>query len=87
MGKTACPACNSSYHDVLKPSAVARFCEKDQTPLVKRAGDKPENVAHAYRRHEELVRAIKDPLAKAGAFYEISAEGKIDDAFKKNKFQ
>jgi adenylate kinase len=43
-GRRSCPKCGAVYHVSANPPARAGFCDRDDTALVQRDDDKPENV-------------------------------------------
>lgn len=43
-GRRSCPRCGAVYHVSANPPARGGFCDRDDTALVQRDDDKPENV-------------------------------------------
>jgi adenylate kinase len=58
-GRRSCPKCGTVYHVSANPPHKAGFCDKDDTALVQREDDKPENVLNrmkAYARDTAPLR-------------------------------
>ncbi len=62
-GRLVCPQCETAYHVVSRPPRRSGVCDRDGTPLVRRADDDPEAV----RRRLQVYHQLTEPLQ---AYYE-----------------
>ncbi|RJQ31211.1 MAG: hypothetical protein C4562_06465 [Actinobacteria bacterium] len=77
QAREACPLCGESYHPLLKPSRVENRCDKDLSYLVRRSGDKPENIKRAFVNYRIMIKEVVPVLKRGGTVYHLSAVGTV----------
>src|SRR3989344_6984467 len=75
--RQVCPTCDQSYHSQLKPSKVENRCDQDFTYLVRRVGDKEENMGRSYKNYKDMEERVLPILRDGGSTYFVSALGKV----------
>lgn len=78
-GRTVCPECGASYHNVNKVEKVKGICDFCNTSLIQRVDDKEETV----RKRLEVYKAQTEPLiehyAHQGKLIEVDGVGKVEE--------
>ena len=79
LNRFICPQCENSYHPQAKPAIVDGYCDLDGLMLVRRIGDREENLTHAYSQHQATVEEVVPVLSVAGNLHQISASGTVHE--------
>ncbi len=58
-GRRSCPKCGAVYHVSANPPRRAGYCDKDETPLVQRDDDRPENVKKRMQEYADKTSPLK----------------------------
>ena len=74
-GRRSCPACGAVYHVSANPPRQAGRCDRDQTALVHREDDRPENVRRRMEEYAQKTRPLKDFYLERGLVTEIDGVG------------
>jgi len=74
-GRRSCPKCGSVYHVSSSPPRKAGFCDKDDTGLVQRDDDKPENVKKRLQEYAQKTAPLKRWYAEKGVLLDIDGVG------------
>lgn len=78
-GRTTCPECGGTFHNVSKKEKINGICDFCGAPLVQRADDKEETV----RKRLEIYQAQTEPLinyyAKQGKLIELDGVGTVQE--------
>ncbi len=74
-GRRSCPKCGAVYHVSQNPPKVTGHCDKDDTGLVQRDDDKPENVKKRMHEYASKTAPLKAFYAGRGLVSEIDGVG------------
>ena len=74
-GRRSCPKCGAVYHVSQNPPRRTGFCDKDDTGLVQRDDDKPENVKKRLQEYADKTWPLKRFYQERGVVSEIEGVG------------
>ncbi|HEU4385241.1 MAG TPA: adenylate kinase [Anaeromyxobacteraceae bacterium] len=74
-GRRSCPACGGVYHVSTNPPRQAGRCDRDQTALVHREDDRPENVRRRMEEYAQKTQPLKRFYGERGLVTEIDGVG------------
>jgi adenylate kinase len=74
-GRRSCPKCGATYHVSAKPPRRAGYCDRDETGLVQREDDKPENVKKRMQEYADKTWPLKRFYEERGLVSEIEGVG------------
>ncbi len=74
-GRRSCPKCGAVYHVSGNPPARAGFCDRDDTALVQRDDDKPENVRMRLQEYATKTEPLRRFYRERGLLTEIEGVG------------
>jgi adenylate kinase len=74
-GRRSCPKCGAVYHVSANPAKKVGFCDKDDTALVQRTDDKPENVRNRMAAYARDTAPLKSHYQAKGALAEVEGVG------------
>ncbi len=74
-GRRSCPRCGAVYHVSANPPRTAGRCDRDETVLVHRDDDRPENVKKRMEEYAEKTRPLKRFYEERGLVTEIDGVG------------
>ncbi len=74
-GRRSCPKCGAVYHASANPPRTAGRCDRDETALVHRDDDRPENVKKRMEEYAEKTRPLKRFYEDRGLVTEIDGLG------------
>ena len=74
-GRRSCPKCGAVYHVSANPPARAGFCDRDDTALVQRDDDKPENVRMRLQEYGSKTEPLRRFYRERGLLTEIEGVG------------
>jgi adenylate kinase len=77
-GRRSCPKCGAVYHVSANPPRRAGRCDRDETPLVHRDDDRPENVKKRMEEYAEKTSPLKRFYQQRGLVSEIAGAGAPD---------
>jgi adenylate kinase len=77
-GRRTCPACGTIYNIYLQPPKVDEQCDKDGTPLVRRADDTEEVFKERMRAYESQTAPVVEHYRALGRFAEVDGEKPVD---------
>lgn len=75
--RRVCKNCDTSYHPKLYPATSDGRCLADGAELVKRPGDRVEEIRRGYQNYEKLLETVMPVLYKEGEVVKIDASGTI----------
>lgn len=75
--RRVCENCDTSYHPKLYPATSDGRCLADGAELIKRLGDRIEEIRRGYQSYEKLVETVMPILSRKGEVVEIDASGTI----------
>ncbi|MGL6175300.1 MAG: adenylate kinase [Cellulosilyticaceae bacterium] len=78
-GRTVCPSCGASYHNLYKVERVAGSCDECSTTLVQREDDKVETVKKRLEVYHAQTQPLIDFYGKQGKVLEIDGVGTVED--------
>jgi adenylate kinase len=74
-GRRSCPKCGATFHVSAKPPRRAGYCDNDDTGLVQRDDDKPENVKKRMQEYADKTWPLKRFYEERGLVSEIEGVG------------
>ncbi len=74
-GRRSCPKCGAVYHVSASPPARSGFCDRDDTPLVQRDDDRPENVRMRLQEYATKTEPLKRHFRDRGLLSEVEGVG------------
>jgi adenylate kinase len=74
-GRRSCPRCGAVYHVSSNPPMRQGFCDRDDTSLVQREDDRPENVRKRLLEYAEKTAPLKRWYQQRGQLAEIEGVG------------
>lgn len=74
-GRRSCPKCGAVYHVSANPPARAGFCDRDDTALVQRDDDKPENVRMRLQEYGSKTEPLKRFYRDRGLLVDVEGVG------------
>jgi len=74
-GRRSCPTCGAVYHVSANPPRRAGYCDKDETALVQRDDDKPENVKKRMQEYADKTWPLKRYYQERGTVAEVEGVG------------
>jgi adenylate kinase len=74
-GRRSCPKCGAVYHVSANPPRRSGYCDKDDTGLVQRDDDKPENVKKRMQEYADKTWPLKRFYQERGVVSEIEGVG------------
>jgi adenylate kinase len=74
-GRRSCPKCGTVYHVSANPPKNSGYCDKDDTALVQREDDKPEEVRERMRVYARDTAPLKAYYAQRGLLAEVDGVG------------
>ncbi len=74
-GRRSCPKCGAVYHVSANPPARAGFCDRDDTALVQRDDDKPENVRMRLEEYGAKTEPLKRFYRDRGLLVDVEGVG------------
>jgi adenylate kinase len=74
-GRRSCPKCGATYHVSAKPPRRSGYCDRDDTGLVQREDDKPENVKKRMQEYADKTWPLKRFYQERGLVSEIEGVG------------
>ncbi|HET7752706.1 MAG TPA: adenylate kinase [Anaeromyxobacteraceae bacterium] len=74
-GRRSCPKCGATYHVSGKPPRRAGYCDRDDTGLMQREDDKPENVKKRMQEYADKTWPLKRFYKDRGLVSEIEGVG------------
>jgi adenylate kinase len=82
-GRWTCPrpGCGATYHTQKNPPRVDCVCDRDQTPLVQRADDRPETVRARLVVYHKNIAGLVPHYRPAGLLREVSGVGDIEEVY------
>lgn len=78
-GRTVCPSCGASYHNLFKIEKVAGVCNECTTQLVQREDDKEETVKKRLEIYHAQTKPLIDFYANQGKLAEVDGVGGLDE--------
>jgi adenylate kinase len=74
-GRRSCPKCGAVYHVSANPPARAGYCDRDDTALVQRDDDKPENVRMRLEEYGAKTEPLKRFYRDRGLLTDVDGVG------------
>ena len=74
-GRRSCPRCGAVFHVSANPPRRIGHCDRDDTPLVQREDDKPENVKKRMQEYADKTWPLKRFYSERELVAEIDAIG------------
>lgn len=74
-GRRSCPRCGAVYHVSANPPARGGFCDRDDTALVQRDDDKPENVRMRLQEYGAKTEPLRRFYRERGLLTEVEGVG------------
>ena len=74
-GRRSCPKCGAVYHVSANPPRQTGYCDRDQTALVQRDDDKPENVKKRLQEYADKTWPLKRFYQERALVSEIEGVG------------
>ncbi len=74
-GRRSCPKCGAVYHVSGNPPARGGFCDRDDTALVQRDDDKPENVRMRLQEYATKTEPLRRFYRDRGLLTEVEGVG------------
>lgn len=75
--RRVCENCDTSYHPKLYPATSDGKCLADGAKLIKKPGDRIEEIRRGYQNYEKLLETVMPVLHNEGEVVEIDASGTI----------
>ncbi len=74
-GRRSCPKCGAIYHVSANPPARGGFCDRDDTALVQRDDDRPENVRMRLEEYGAKTEPLRRFYRERGLLTEVEGVG------------
>jgi adenylate kinase len=74
-GRRSCPKCGAIYHVSANPPARGGFCDRDDTALVQRDDDRPENVRLRLEEYGAKTEPLRRFYRERGLLTEVEGVG------------
>jgi adenylate kinase len=78
-GRSVCPTCGTTYHDVSDPPRVLGVCDRDGTTLIRRDDDRPEVVRARLEKQVPPMLEVVDHYRVAGNLAVVDGRQAIGD--------
>jgi adenylate kinase len=78
-GRSTCPTCGTTYHDVFDPPRQEGICDRDGAPLQRRDDDRPEVVRARLEKQVPPMLEVVEHYRAAGLLAEIDGRQSIDE--------
>lgn len=76
-GRRSCPVCGSVYNLTTQPPKDPARCDRDGTPLVQRADDRPEAVRTRLAVYDAQTRPLLEYYRARGLLTRVDAQGSV----------
>ncbi len=78
-GRRVCEKCGASYHILYNPPRDGATCDKDGTPLTRRADDDPAVVRERLATYHRQTEPLKEYYQKAGVLRSVEGQASVED--------
>ncbi len=76
--RSSCGVCGTIYNDISNPPKRAGFCDRDDSPLIRRSDDSEAVVRNRLTVYHQQTRPLEEYYSRMGLLLQIDGDGAAD---------